>query len=102
MKTKILIFAVMLIAWTENLNGDLGSRYTFVEAFAGEGNCTKAATWGGYVCAALDITYIKRFRSWWEGRLRNRAGKTNKSDDGASGSANPFDIMTHQGLASSP
>jgi hypothetical protein len=54
--------------------------FTWIELFAGAGNCTTAAVMAGHVCAALDKLYAKK------GALRP-------------GQQNPMDIQEPAGMA---
>ena len=80
----------------------LAKVFGFVEFFAGEAAATKNASWGGYMCASMDIKYWGRFRKWLR-RLRGKRGKElTPSKKQSNCHANPFDIMTYQGLAFFP
>ena len=80
--SQVLIYAVLLICWSTNLNGNIGAAYLWVEHFAGMGNATKTATWANLMAASLDIVQGQSFAA-----------------AESAGAKNPFDIMSPSGLA---
>eukprot|EP00930_Biecheleria_cincta_P072591 TRINITY_DN5996_c0_g1_i1.p1 TRINITY_DN5996_c0_g1~~TRINITY_DN5996_c0_g1_i1.p1 ORF type:complete len:253 (-),score=26.43 TRINITY_DN5996_c0_g1_i1:495-1253(-) len=90
---KVLVFAVLLLCWSENINQDFGEVYTFLELFAGSGNASRTAVWAGHKVASVDILYWEAFLKKTGPRSRNAMHAS--LDIGE----NPLDANSVAGLA---